>query len=87
MQWEEDMNWSGIMAFSPDKKPFINEVEPGIFAAIRMNGMGVALASGAAEKLANQSGLIYFWFIGRGPLSSSHGTETQHSSGHPRFWS
>lgn len=58
MHWEEDMNWSGIMAFSPDKKPFIDEVEPGVFAAIRMNGMGVALASGAAEKLANQSGLI-----------------------------
>lgn len=58
MHWEEDMNWSGIMAFSPDKKPFIDVVEHGVFAAIRMNGMGVALASGAAEKLANQSGLI-----------------------------
>ena len=39
-----DYRWSGIMAMGSDKMPIIKEVEPGIFCAVRMSGMGVALA-------------------------------------------
>jgi glycine/D-amino acid oxidase-like deaminating enzyme len=39
-----DYRWSGIMAMGNDKMPIIKEIEPGIFCAVRMSGMGVALA-------------------------------------------
>ena len=43
--------WSGIMGFITDKKPFVAEVEDGVFAGIACNGMGVALAPVIASKL------------------------------------
>jgi len=39
-----DHRWSGIMAMGSEKMPIIKEVEPQIFCAVRMSGMGVALA-------------------------------------------
>jgi gamma-glutamylputrescine oxidase len=39
-----DHRWSGIMAMGSEKLPIIKEVEPQIFCALRMSGMGVALA-------------------------------------------
>lgn len=39
-----DYRWSGIMAMGSEKIPVIEEVEPNIFCAVRMSGMGVALA-------------------------------------------
>lgn len=36
--------WSGIMAMGSEKSPVINEVQPNVFCAVRMSGMGVALA-------------------------------------------
>lgn len=39
-----DYRWSGIMAMGSEKMPIIREIEPGIFCAVRMSGMGVALA-------------------------------------------
>jgi glycine/D-amino acid oxidase-like deaminating enzyme len=39
-----DYRWSGIMAMGSDKMPIIKELEPNIFCAVRMSGMGVALA-------------------------------------------
>ncbi|GAB3288913.1 NAD(P)/FAD-dependent oxidoreductase [Hymenobacter humi] len=52
-----DYRWSGVMGFGPALAPIIDWVQPGVLAAVRCNGMGVALSAGtgwlAAEKLAN----------------------------------
>ena len=51
-----DYRWSGVMGFGPALAPIIDWVQPGVRAAVRCNGMGVALGAGtgwqAAEKLA-----------------------------------
>ena len=51
-----DYRWSGVMGFGPALAPIINWVRPGVLAAVRCNGMGVALGAGtgwqAAAKLA-----------------------------------
>lgn len=39
-----DYRWSGIMAMGSEKMPIIKEIELNIFCAVRMSGMGVALA-------------------------------------------
>lgn len=43
-QYSIDYRWSGIMAMGSEKMPIIKELEPGVFCAVRMSGMGVALA-------------------------------------------
>ena len=52
-----DYRWSGVMGFGPTLEPVIDWVKPGVLAAVRCNGMGVAMGAGtgwqAAEKLAN----------------------------------
>ncbi len=52
-QYKIDHHWSGIMAFTPDKKPFTGQVADGVFAAIACNGIGVALTPVVAEKVAD----------------------------------
>lgn len=51
-----DYRWSGVMGFGPALAPVVDWVRPGVLAAVRCNGMGVALGAGlgwrAAEKLA-----------------------------------
>ncbi|WP_151086834.1 NAD(P)/FAD-dependent oxidoreductase [Hymenobacter baengnokdamensis] len=51
-----DYRWSGVMGFGPALAPIIDWVRPGVLAAVRCNGMGVALGTGigyaAAAKLA-----------------------------------
>ncbi|QKG54258.1 NAD(P)/FAD-dependent oxidoreductase [Hymenobacter sp. BRD67] len=51
-----DYRWSGVMGFGPALAPLIDWVRPGVLAAVRCNGMGVALGAGvgyaAAVKLA-----------------------------------
>ena len=51
-----DYRWSGVMGFGPALAPIIDWVRPGVLAAVRCNGMGVALGAGtgwqAAGKLA-----------------------------------
>ena len=51
-----DFRWSGAMGFGPALAPIIDWVRPGVLAAVRCNGMGVALGAGtgwqAATKLA-----------------------------------
>ncbi|WP_310394443.1 FAD-binding oxidoreductase [Hymenobacter sp.] len=51
-----DYRWSGVMGFGPALAPLIDWVRPGVLAAVRCNGMGVALGAGtgwqAAAKLA-----------------------------------
>jgi gamma-glutamylputrescine oxidase len=42
--YEITHRWSGIMAMGSEKSPILKEVQPNIFCAVRMSGMGVALA-------------------------------------------
>ena len=51
-QYTIDHHWSGIMGFTDDKKPFVGEVQEGVFASIACNGMGVALTPVIAEQAA-----------------------------------
>lgn len=44
--------WSGIMAFGDELKPIISELSPGLFAAVRCNGMGVAMGSEMGRQVA-----------------------------------
>ena len=45
--------WSGIMAMGSEKSPIIKEVQPNIFCAVRMSGMGVALAPVIGQKMSD----------------------------------
>jgi glycine/D-amino acid oxidase-like deaminating enzyme len=47
-----DYRWSGIMAFGDELKPIITEVIPGVYAAVRCNGMGVAMGSQMGKLVA-----------------------------------
>jgi gamma-glutamylputrescine oxidase len=43
-QYTIDLRWSGIMAMGSEKMPILKQVLPNVFCAVRMSGMGVALA-------------------------------------------
>ena len=45
--------WSGIMGMGPEKMPIIQKVSDNIFCAVRLGGMGVALAPVIGEKMAH----------------------------------
>jgi glycine/D-amino acid oxidase-like deaminating enzyme len=47
-----DYRWSGIMGMGSEKLPIMKEVSSGVFCAVRMSGMGVALAPVIGEKVA-----------------------------------
>ena len=47
-----EQRWSGIMGMGREKMPIIRELRPGVFCAVRMSGMGVALAPVVGEKVA-----------------------------------
>lgn len=53
-----DFRWSGVMGFGSALAPIIDWVRPSVLAAVRCNGMGVAMGAGtgwhAAAKLAAQ---------------------------------
>ena len=49
---EIDYWWSGIMGFGDENKPIVKKVAPGIFCAVRCNGMGVAMGSLVGEEVA-----------------------------------
>ncbi len=44
-------SWSGIMGFGESKLPIIKSLRPTLHIAVKFSGMGVALASTAAEKV------------------------------------
>lgn len=44
--------WSGIMAFGPEKSPLILQVAPHLYAGVRLGGMGIAIGSAVGEQLA-----------------------------------
>ena len=50
--FEIDYWWSGIMGFGEDITPIVKQIEPGIFCAVRCNGMGVAMGSLVGEEVA-----------------------------------
>jgi glycine/D-amino acid oxidase-like deaminating enzyme len=43
-QYKIDQRWSGIMAVGKEKKPIIKKINDHVFCAVRLSGMGVALA-------------------------------------------
>jgi glycine/D-amino acid oxidase-like deaminating enzyme len=45
--------WSGIMGLGSEKMPIISAVNDHVFCAVRMSGMGVALAPVAGEQAAS----------------------------------
>ena len=44
--------WSGIMGMGPEKMPIMQKVSENVFCAVRLGGMGVALAPVVGEKMA-----------------------------------
>ncbi len=48
--------WSGTMAFDAQQTPIIQAISPNVFAAIRCNGMGVAISSRMGQKVAKMIG-------------------------------
>ncbi|MEZ4685869.1 MAG: FAD-dependent oxidoreductase [Bacteroidia bacterium] len=53
--WTVEQRWSGILGVGSIKSPILEEIQPGLWCAVRLGGMGVALGAGlgaeAAEKL------------------------------------
>ena len=47
-----ESRWSGIMGMGNEKKPIVRQMGTGVFCAVRMSGMGVALAPVVGEKVA-----------------------------------
>ena len=48
-----DYRWSGVMGFGPALAPVVDWVRPGVLAAVRCNGMGVAMGAGTGWRAAN----------------------------------
>ncbi len=48
-----EMEWSGIMAFGPNKKPIIEMPFPNVGVAVRLGGMGVAIGWQTARELVS----------------------------------
>lgn len=52
--WEIDMEWSGIMGVTENKEPIIEEVEPGLFLAAGLSGMGIAIGMQVSKELVTK---------------------------------
>lgn len=52
IDWQFEMEWSGIMAFGDTLSPIVKELSPNIYCAVRCNGMGVAIGSKIGEEVA-----------------------------------
>ena len=50
--YQINLRWSGTMAFGKEKKPIVQKISDRIFCAVRMSGMGVALAPQLGKKVA-----------------------------------
>lgn len=53
---EVDMRWAGIMAFGADKTPIVKRCDGGVVIAVKMSGMGIALAGKVGEVVMNELG-------------------------------
>jgi glycine/D-amino acid oxidase-like deaminating enzyme len=45
-----ELRWSGTMGMGKNKKPIIQQLQPNVYCAVRMSGMGVAIAPIVAQK-------------------------------------
>ncbi len=54
LEFEVDMRWSGIMAFGNDKFPIVESLDDGLFCALKMGGMGIALAGTIGQRLVRE---------------------------------
>ncbi len=45
-----ELRWSGTMGMGTIKKPIIEQIQPNVYCAVRMSGMGVAIAPIVAKK-------------------------------------
>ena len=56
LPWTNDYTieyrWSGIMAMGSEKMPIVKELQPDVYCAVRMSGMGVALAPVVSQQVA-----------------------------------
>jgi gamma-glutamylputrescine oxidase len=52
-QFEITDRWSGIMGTGTEKMPIIKKLSPKVFCAVKMSGMGVALAPVAADTVTD----------------------------------
>jgi glycine/D-amino acid oxidase-like deaminating enzyme len=50
-QYTIEYRWAGIMAFGNEKTPIVKQVANNVFCAVRMSGMGVALAPIVAQQV------------------------------------
>ncbi|MDP3467123.1 MAG: FAD-dependent oxidoreductase [Daejeonella sp.] len=48
-----EYRWSGVMGFGKELKPIVKEVSPGLYCAVRCNGMGLAMGSLLGEQVAD----------------------------------
>ena len=51
--YEIEYRWSGIMGMGGEKMPILRQINDQVFCAVRMGGMGVALAPVVGEKVAS----------------------------------
>ncbi|MFK7970982.1 MAG: NAD(P)/FAD-dependent oxidoreductase, partial [Bacteroidia bacterium] len=50
--WKAEHRWSGTLGVGETKSPIMEEVKPGLWTAVRLGGMGVALGAGLGTKAA-----------------------------------
>lgn len=53
VRFEVTDRWSGIMGMGPEKMPVIKKLSSNVFCAVRMSGIGVALAPVAADTVTD----------------------------------
>ena len=51
-QFKIDQRWTGIMAFGENKTPIVKRLSDHLFVAVKMGGMGIALAGFIGEEMA-----------------------------------
>lgn len=51
---EIDMEWSGIMGMTENKEPIIKEVEPNVWVAAGLSGMGIAIGMQVAKDVVSE---------------------------------
>ena len=52
-QYTIEYRWAGIMAFGKEKMPIVKQLSDSVFCAVRMSGMGVALAPVVAQRVTS----------------------------------
>ena len=51
--WVIDIEWSGIMGMTGNKEPIIKQLEPELWAAVGLSGMGVAIGMQVAKEVVD----------------------------------